>query len=60
MEKSESVENLNQFVVDSVRQAHADDAPLHHLRFDRIFPDHFYAQDTLHAGSREDYRAMRG
>src|SRR6266567_3898658 len=27
MEKSESVENLVQFVVDSVRQAHADDAP---------------------------------
>src|SRR4029453_14881697 len=44
MEKSESVANLIQFVVDSVRQAPADDAPFHHLQFDRIFPDDFYAQ----------------
>ena len=38
MEKSESVANLIQFVVDSGQQAHADDAPFHHLQFDRIFP----------------------
>ena len=44
MEKSESVANLIQFVVDSVRQAPGDDAPFHHLQFDRIFPDDFYAQ----------------
>ena len=36
MEKSESVANLIQFVVDSVRQAHADDAPFHHLQFDHL------------------------
>ena len=45
MEKSESLENLIQFVVDSVQAAPADDAPFHHLRFDRIFPDDFYAAD---------------
>ena len=44
MEKSESLENLIQFVVDSIQRAHADDAPFHHLQFDRIFPDDFYAQ----------------
>ena len=60
MEKSESVENLNQFVVDSVRQAHADDAPFHHLRFDRIFPDDFYAQMLEAMPLAEDYRAMSG
>jgi hypothetical protein len=60
MEKSESVENLNQFVVDSVRQAHADDAPFHHLRFDRIFPDDFYAQMLEAMPVAEDYRAMSG
>src|SRR5215471_13143474 len=60
MEKSESVANLIQFVVDSVRQAHAEDAPFHHLRFDRIFPDDFYAQIVDAMPVAEDYRAMSG
>ena len=60
MEKSESVANLIQFVVDSVRQAHADDAPFHHLHFDRIFPDDFYAQMVEAMPVAEDYRAMSG
>ena len=38
MEKSESVANLIQFVVDAVQQAHADDAPFYHLQFDRVCP----------------------
>ena len=60
MEKSESVANLIQFVVDSVQQAHADDAPFHHLQFDRIFPDDFYAQMIEAMPVAEDYRAMSG
>src|SRR5438874_2628738 len=60
MEKSESVENLIQFVVDSVRQAHADDAPFHHLRFERVFPDDFYAEMLEALPVAEDYRAMSG
>src|SRR5213594_4784621 len=60
MEKSESVENLIQFVVDSVRQAHSDDAPFHHLRFDRIFPNEFYAEMLEAMPVSEDYRAMSG
>src|SRR5438874_11243885 len=60
MEKSESVANLIQFVVDSVRQAHAEDAPFYHLRFDRIFPDDFYAQMVEAMPIAEDYRAMSG
>src|SRR5262249_41874590 len=58
MEKSESA--LIQFVVDSVRQAHAEDAPFHHLRFDRIFPDDFYAQIVDAMPVAGDYRAMSG
>src|SRR5881227_2308440 len=60
MEKSESVANLIQFVVDSVQQAHADDAPFHHLQFDRIFPDDFYAKIVKAMPITEDYRAMSG
>src|SRR5919198_5389520 len=60
MEKSESVANLIQFVVDSVRQAHADDAPFHHLHFDRVFPDDFYAQMVEAMPVADDYRAMSG
>src|ERR1700755_438337 len=60
MEKSESLENLIQSVVDSVRQAHADDAPFHHLRFDRIFPNDFYAEMLEAMPVSENYRAMSG
>src|SRR5215472_8195411 len=58
MEKSESA--LIQFVVDSVQQAPADDAPFHHLQFHRIFPDEFYAQMVEAMPVAEDYRAMSG
>jgi len=58
MEKSESA--LIQFVVDSVRQAPADDAPFHHLQFDRIFPDDFYGLMLEAMPVAEDYRAMSG
>jgi hypothetical protein len=60
MEKSESLQNLIQFVVDSVKTAPADDAPFHHLQFDRIFPDDFYAQMVEAMPVAEDYRAMSG
>src|SRR5499427_2980918 len=60
MEKSESVANLIQFVVDSVRQAPADDAPFHHLQFHRMFPDDFYAQMVEAMPVADDYRAMSG
>ena len=60
MEKSESVANLIQFVVDSVQQAHADDAPFHHLQFERIFPNDFYARMLEAMPVAEDYRAMSG
>ena len=58
MRQSWSVNNLTDFVVDSVQNAHADDAPFHHLRFDRVFPDDFYAEMLLAMPVADDYRAM--
>src|SRR5436190_2745991 len=60
MRQSWSVNNLTDFVVDSVQNAHADDAPFHHLRFDRVFPDDFYAEMLEAMPAAEDYRAMSG
>ena len=60
MEKSGSLQNLIQFVVESVQAAPEDDAPFHHLQFDRIFPDDFYAQMVEAMPVAEDYRAMSG
>jgi hypothetical protein len=60
MRQSWSVNNLTNFVVDSVRTAHADDAPFHHLRFERVFPDDFYGEMLEAMPVAEDYRAMSG
>jgi hypothetical protein len=60
MRQSWSVNHLTDFVVDSVKHAHADDAPFYHLRFDRIFPDDFYGQMVEAMPVAEDYRAMSG
>src|SRR6267378_879405 len=60
MRQSWSVNNLTDFVVDSVQNAHADDAPFHHLRFERVFPDDFYAEMLDAMPVAEDYRAMSG
>ena len=47
-------------MVDSVQNAHADDAPFHHLRFDRVFPDDFYTAMLQAMPVADDYRAMSG
>src|SRR6266403_3476406 len=60
MRQSWSVNHLTDFVVDSVKHAHADDAPFYHLRFDRVFPDDFYVEMLLAMPVPEDYRAMSG
>src|SRR5437660_6887206 len=60
MRQSWSVNHLTDFVVDSVKHAHADDAPFYHLRFDRIFPDDFYVEMLQAMPMPEDYRAMSG
>jgi hypothetical protein len=60
MRQSWSVNNLIRFVVNSVQTAPADDAPFHHVRFDRVFPDDFYADMLEAMPVAEDYRAMSG
>src|SRR5436309_7217945 len=60
MRQSWSVNNLTDFVVDSVQNAHADDAPFRHLRFDRVFPADFYVEMLEAMPVTEDYRAMSG
>jgi hypothetical protein len=60
MEQSQSVENLIQFVVESIRRSQADDSPFYHLRFDRVFPNDFYVEmlETMPVG--DEYRALSG
>src|SRR6266700_3900573 len=60
MRQSWSVNNLTDFMVDSVQNAHADDAPFLHLRFDRVFPDDFYMAMLQAMPVADDYRAMSG
>src|SRR4029077_11301452 len=60
MRQSWSVNNLSDFVANSVRNALADDAPFYHLRFERVFPDDFYAEMLEAMPVAEDYRAMSG
>ena len=60
MRQSWSVNNLTGFVANSVQNANAHDAPFHHLRFDRVFPDDFYAEMLLAMPVADDYRAMSG
>jgi hypothetical protein len=60
MRQSWSVNNLTDFVVESVQTAPADEAPFYHLRFDRVFPNDFYAEMLEAMPVAEDYRAMSG
>src|SRR6266481_8163928 len=60
MRQSWTVNNLTDFVVESVQTAPADEAPFYHLRFDRVFPDDFYVEMLQAMPMPEDYRAMSG
>jgi hypothetical protein len=61
VEQSRSVQNLVDFAVRSIQRAQADESPFYHLRFDRVFPDDFYAA-MLDAMPVADggYRALSG
>src|SRR5215469_10068425 len=60
MRQSWSVNDLTNFVAESVRNALADEAPFYHLRFERVFPEDFYAEMVEEMPVTEDYRAMSG
>ena len=46
--------------MNSIQNALADDVPFHHLRFERVFPDDFYAEMLEAMPGPADYRAMSG
>jgi hypothetical protein len=60
MEQPQSVKNLTQFVVESIRRSQADDTPFYHLRFDRVFPDDFYGAMLETMPVAGEYRALSG
>jgi hypothetical protein len=60
MRQSWSVNSLTDFVANSVQNALADHVPFHHLRFERVFPDDFYAEMLEAMPGPPDYRAMSG
>jgi hypothetical protein len=55
-----SVKNLIDFVAESARKAREDDAPFHHLEFNRVFPDDFYQVMLETMPDENDYRPMSG
>src|ERR1043166_1804235 len=61
MRQSWSVNNCIDFAVRSIQRGQAGDWPFYHLRFDRVFPDDFYAA-MLDAMPVADggYRALSG
>src|SRR2546423_10184537 len=60
MQRHWTAESLVKFVVDSAQHGQADAMPLHHLQFDRVFPDDFYNQMLQAMPQPSDYRAMSG
>src|SRR5438477_13157032 len=60
MEQSWSVNDLTEFVADSVQQAREASVPFYHLQFDRVFPPDFYAEMLRTMPDENDYRPMSG
>src|SRR5213082_3033875 len=60
MEQSWSVNDLTEFVAESVRNAREGGVPFYHLEFDRVFPSDFYAEMLRTMPDDNDYRPMSG
>src|SRR2546430_9838544 len=60
MEQSWSVNDLTEFVAESVRNAREGGVPFYHLEFDRVFPSDFYAEMLRTMPDENDYRPMSG
>jgi hypothetical protein len=54
------LQNLVAYIVQSVEQARAVEAPFYHLEFDRVFPEDVYEQILAGKPVYEDYRPMSG
>jgi hypothetical protein len=60
MSGRDATAKLTSFLVESVEQARASDAPFYHLEFDRVFPDDIYAAMIRDMPVAGDYRALPG
>lgn len=60
MSGRDATAKLTEFLVESVEQARASDAPFYHLEFDRVFPDDIYAEMIREMPVAGDYRALPG
>jgi hypothetical protein len=60
MKQSWSVNELTEFVAQSIRDAREGTAPFYHLQFDRVFPPDFYAEMLRTMPDDNDYRPMSG
>jgi hypothetical protein len=60
MRQSWPVNDLIDFVVESVRAARQGTVPFHHLQFDRVFLPDFYAEMLRTMPNETDYRPMSG
>jgi hypothetical protein len=60
MRQSWSVNDLVDSAVRSIQRAQAGDWPFYHLRFDRVFPDDFYAVMVEAMPVADEYRALSG
>src|SRR6184192_3857585 len=60
MEQLWSVNDLTEFVAESVRNAREGGVPFYHLEFDRVFPSDFYAEMLRTMPDENDYRPMSG
>lgn len=54
------IEQLSDFIAQSVEDARAVEKPFFHLEFDRVFPDDVYAKVLALMPEAKDYRPMHG
>ena len=60
MDRERETQRLAGFLVQSIEQARACEAPFYHLEFDRVFPDDVYAAMLREMPVAADYRALPG
>ena len=60
LDRQRAIERLTQFIAASFDSARSNDAPFHHLEFDKVFPDDVYAAMLTAMPVASDYRPMSG
>jgi hypothetical protein len=60
MDRRQKVADLTRYLVESIDQARACEAPFYHLQFDRVFPPDIYQAMLREMPQSSDYRALPG